>query len=553
SELLTRAGSTFSQSCRTVPWVRAALAERTEGDDAGSWERTKRLEHLVRGLGAEAKLAELLRNVLDALVGWTGVERGLLLLRAPDGRLVPKVARNLARRDLAGDQLRLSMTLAARALERLEPVVAVDAAGELSDLHTSVHALRLRSVLAVPLVAHGDAVGVVYLDDRVRRGAFGERELAWVRTLSTLAATAVARALSEAKLRRAHARAARRGRELERVLAEREARLSVALSSLEGREGRTAGAAFQSIVGRSAAIERTIRIADRIAASEVPVLVIGESGSGKELFARAIHEASRRATSSFVSENCSAIPDTLLESALFGHVRGAFTGADRSRIGLFAAANGGTLFLDEIGEMHLAMQTKLLRILEDGIVRPLGTERSQKVDVRLIAATHRDLEQMVGEKRFREDLFYRLNVVPLRIPPLRERREDISLLVDHFVKTHAPNGPARVTRAALAALEQAPWPGNVRQLENEIRRALVLSDGTIDVEHLSFAEAQAKASQPARDDIGLDVRKRVDQLETELVREAMKKTKGNQTQAAKLLGLSRFGLQKMIKRLGLNA
>jgi transcriptional regulator with PAS, ATPase and Fis domain len=279
----------------------------------------------------------------------------------------------------------------------------------------------------------------------------------------------------------------------------------------------------------------------------VPVMVHGESGSGKELVARAIHDNSARASRPFVSENCGAIPDGLLESALFGHVRGAYTGADRHRVGLFEAAAGGTLFLDEIGEMSLAMQTKLLRVLEDGLVRPLGSERARKADVRVIVATHRDLERMVSEKRFREDLFYRLNIISLEIPPLRERASDIPLLVRRLAEKHAAGRNVAITRAAMQRLLSFGWPGNVRQLENEVRRALVLSDGEIDIEHLS--PEVAGAANAAVADAGLNVRKRVDLLEANLVRDALERTKGNQTQAAKLLGLSRFGLQKMIRRL----
>jgi len=255
-----------------------------------------------------------------------------------------------------------------------------------------------------------------------------------------------------------------------------------------------------------------------------------------------------RASRPFVSENCGAIPEGLLESALFGHVRGAFTGAERPRAGLFEVADRGTLFLDEIGEMSLPMQTKLLRVLEDGMVRPVGSERARKVDVRVIAATHRDLEAMVRARSFREDLFYRLNIITIRIPPLRERPGDIPLMVKHLIAKHGGD-QARVTRAAMERLMGFPWPGNVRQLENEVRRALVLSDGSIDVEQLS-SEIGRSGAAPSRE-LGLNVRGRIDALETELVREALERTHRNQTQAAKLLGLSRFGLQKMIKRLAI--
>jgi len=279
------------------------------------------------------------------------------------------------------------------------------------------------------------------------------------------------------------------------------------------------------------------------------VLIIGESGSGKELIARAIHRNGPRAGRPFVGENCGAIPEGLLESTLFGHVRGAFTSASTSRAGLFEVAHRGTLFLDEIGEMSLGMQTKLLRVLEDGMVRPLGSERERKVDVRVIAATHRDLEAMVKARTFREDLFYRLNIITIKIPPLRERAEDVPLIVQRLLEKHGGGRAARVTPPAMDRLMAFSWPGNVRQLENEIRRALLLSDGSIDEEHLSAEIAGDGA--PAARELGLNLRRRIDALEMNLVREALDRTLGNQTQAAKLLGVSRFGLQKMIKRLGI--
>jgi len=469
-------------------------------------------------------------------------------LRAPDGRLIPRAARNFARRDLEGEQRELPQSLARRALDAKEPIVAVDASGELAGLHKSVHALKLRSILAVPLFARGEAIGVVYLDDRIRRGAFGPRELAWVRTIATLAGSMIESARDQLLLRRAVRAGQRESARLERSLAEREAKIDHMARTL-GRAAPARGTrfAYPDIVGESDAMVRLLRMLDRVAQSEVPVMIFGESGSGKELVARAVHANSSRAQAPFVSENCGAIPEGLLESALFGHVRGAFTGADRSRVGLFEAAEKGTLFLDEVAEMSLGMQAKLLRVLEDGFVRPVGSERGKKLDVRVIVATHRDLEKMVADHRFREDLYYRLNIISLRIPPLRERSADIPLLVRRLGSKHAPGRSVSVSRAAMQRLVAYPWPGNVRQLENEIRRALVLSDGEIDVEHLT--PDVGGASNAAMADAGLNVKKRVDLLEATLVREALNRTRGNQTQAAKLLGLSRFGLQKMIKRL----
>jgi transcriptional regulator with GAF, ATPase, and Fis domain len=544
-ELVRRAPPELKDRVRSLPWV--ARAATGEGR-AMRPEQARDLEALVRSFEDRERLGPLLNRVVDALVLWTGVERGLLLLHGQDGRLVPRAARNLARSDLHGEQLALSTTLARRAVDAREPVVAVDAAGEYDSLHQSVHSLKLRSVLAVPLIARGETLGVVYLDDRARRGAFGDRELGWTRTIASLAAIAIADARDRVLLRRAARQARRASERLAVTLAHREAALDAAERELAKARGeRGTRFRYDAIVGESESVRGMLKLVDRVTASDVPVLVFGESGSGKELVARAIHNNGARAGHAFVSENCGAIPEGLLESALFGHVRGAFTGADRPHAGLFDVAHLGTLFLDEIGEMSLGMQAKLLRVLEDGLVRPLGSERSRKVDVRIITATHRDLEAMVREKSFREDLFYRLNIISIRIPPLRERPGDIPLIVHHLIDKHGGGRAVKVTRAAMDRLVSFSWPGNVRRLENEIRRALVLCEDVIDKSHLS-AEVITGIPTPAGD-YAFNVRRRIDGLERELVREALDRTSGNQTQAAKLLGLSRFGLQKMIKRL----
>ncbi len=535
-------------SLESVHWVRG-LAEEDPRSALGA-AQVGELESIVRALSSRDRLKPLLEQVLDTMVLWTGVERGLLLLRAPSGGLVPRAARNLARRDLTGEQLALSTTLAQRAIAERRAILATDAfaqAAQVGDLHASVHALGLRSVLAVPLVARGDVLGVVYLDDRVRRGAFGPGELAWVRLVASQAALAIADARDQALLRRAVRRAERANARLAAELGAREAELAnVRAELVTSHETRFR---YDEIAGRSEPMRAMLKMVDRVTASEVPVLLAGESGTGKELVARAIHANGPRGKRAFVSENCGSVPESLLESTLFGHVRGAFTGASATRAGLFDVADKGTLFLDEIGEMPLSMQTKLLRVLQNGEVRAVGAERSRTVDVRIIGATHRDLEAMVAAGTFREDLFYRLNVVSVRIPPLRERREDIPLLVNRFVEKYSAGMRTKVTRAAMDRLGTFPWPGNVRQLENEIRRALVLADDRIDVTDLSDEVSRGAGGAAARD-AGLGLKARVDALETDLVRDALGKTKGNQTRAAELLGVSRFGLQKMMKRLG---
>jgi transcriptional regulator with GAF, ATPase, and Fis domain len=538
------------ETLASIAWMRDAIS--TKDDSALAPAQIAQLETIIRSLGTRDGLRPLLLQVLDSMVLWVGVERGLLLLRAPNGKLVARAARNLAREDLRGEQLTLSMTLAKRAMESGDAVVATDAFATMGDVHASVHALRLRSVLAVPLLARGETLGVVYLDDRGRRGAFGPRELSWVRLLASQAAMAIADARDQVLLRRSARRAERARRRIEELLAEREAELAATQTELSHVRGDETRFKYDAIAGRSEPMRTLLRVVDRVTTSDVPVLVVGESGTGKELVARAMHQNGPRSKRPFVSENCGAVPESLLESTLFGHVRGAFTGANQTRAGLFEVADGGTLFLDEIGEMPLAMQTKLLRVLQDGEIRAVGSERTRKVNVRLIAATHRDLEAMVAKRAFREDLYYRLNVVTVRMPPLRERRSDIPLVVAYLLKKHAGSKKVRLTKAAMDRLVMFSWPGNVRQLENEVRRALVMcatteggDDAVIDAPDLSPEILRGELPR----EIGLDLRSRVDALEADLLREALTKTQGNQTKAAELLGLSRFGLQKMMRRL----
>jgi transcriptional regulator with GAF, ATPase, and Fis domain/tetratricopeptide (TPR) repeat protein len=533
-----------------LSWIRAL---RMPSETLLSSEQIADIETLVHALGSAEALRPLLVQVLDALVLWTGVERGLLLLCAPGGRLVARVGRNLGRRDLVGHQLTLSQSLALRAIEEGEPIVAVDASGELGSTHESVHALKLRSVLAVPLLARGEALGVVYLDDRVRRGAFGAKELSWVRLVAAVASVAIAEARDRLRLRRAVRKSERAERRAAELLSKREAELGEARVQLaQSREERPTRHRYDGIIGNSQAMRELLRLVDRVVVAEVPVLVFGESGTGKELIARAIHDNGPRAKAAFVAENCGALPEALLESALFGHVKGAFTGAMRARAGLFEVAHEGTLFLDEVAEMSLGMQTKLLRVLQEGELWPVGADKPRRVDVRVIAATHRDLDAMVRAGTFRQDLFYRLHVIALRVPPLRERHGDVPLLVEHFLSRYARDKTVQIQSQAMELLCRYSWPGNVRQLENELRRAIVLSDEEIRPEELSSEIREAARGVSARP-AGLDLRTHVDYLERQLVGTAMERTSGNQTRAAELLGVSRFGLQKMLRRLGIRA
>ena len=311
---------------------------------------------------------------------------------------------------------------------------------------------------------------------------------------------------------------------------------------------------LEGFIGRSTAVQELVATVRQVAAYPSTVLLTGESGTGKELLARAVHRLSPRAEQAFVAVNCGAIPGTLLESELFGHERGAFTGAVRSRAGLFEQAHRGTLLLDELGELPLELQPKLLRVLEEQAVRRVGASRDTVVDVRVVAATSRDLHKEVAEGRFREDLLYRLDVVHLRLPPLRERREDVPLLVQHFVQSLGERFQKRVRGVspdALELLEAAPWPGNVRQLENAVERAMLLCRG--DVIGVGDLPVQLQTVAPDDDpDEDLSIKRRSADLERELIAKALRRTGQNRTQAAKLLDISYKALVYKIRDYGLD-
>ncbi len=340
--------------------------------------------------------------------------------------------------------------------------------------------------------------------------------------------------------------------------------------------------ALSEIVGRSEAMERVLQTIVKVARSDSPVLIHGESGTGKELVARALHRLSPRASRRFLAVNCSAIPESLLESELFGYVKGAFTGAEKSRKGYFEEATGGTLFLDEIGEMPPRLQAKLLRVLQEKQYTPVGSNEVKLADVRIVTATNVDLEDAVAQQRFRLDLFYRLNVLPIVMPPLRERKGDIRLLLEHFLEhsnqSHGLVNQAFMTPEVYACLERYPWPGNVRELQNLIERIVVMTGGgAINIEALPQEYVQVKAGATARDHASVLIEKSepilrdrdegafqaslevlppeginleffIENLENSLIMQALERTGHNKNQAAKLLGLNRTTLVERIKK-----
>jgi two-component system response regulator PilR (NtrC family) len=321
-------------------------------------------------------------------------------------------------------------------------------------------------------------------------------------------------------------------------------------SKLEGKEK------FVELIGRSQAMREVFSVVEKVAPTRTTVLITGESGVGKELVARALHTKSTRAPGPFVAVNCGAIPEGLLESELFGHVKGAFTGASSAKSGLFQVASTGTLFLDEIGELPLQLQVKLLRALQDRRVKPVGGVEDVEIDARIVAATNRDLQAEVKAGRFREDLFYRLNVIQVKVPPLRERREDVLLLADHFLRKFSrehgrPN--LSFSRAALAALTDYPFPGNVRELENAIERGVTLAEGdVVDLDDLpaSMRAARAPLAAPVSE-IGpsFDLQKYLDDIERQYLERALAQANGVKLEAARLLGLTFRSFRYRLKKL----
>ena len=328
-------------------------------------------------------------------------------------------------------------------------------------------------------------------------------------------------------------------------------RLKQEISEIKGVGG------FSRIITNNAEMLALIGLAGKVARYDSTVLITGESGTGKELVARGIHEASPRRERPFIAINCGGIPETLLESELFGFVKGAFTGADRSHKGLIEEAEGGTLFLDEVGELPLSLQVKLLRVLQEREIRPLGTAASRKIDVRILGATARDLAQEIRQGRFREDLFFRLNVIHIQIPPLRQRQADISLLCQHFLEKldlEMDVGRRMLSPEVMALFDQYDWPGNVRELENIIHRCAVIADDqTIRVEHLpQHMQGGASRAHDERDGCGLSLKQAQEAVEKKYIADALRETGGNRLQASKILEMSYPSLLSKIKKYGLS-
>ena len=528
-------------------------------------QRLSRILEVNADLAGELDVERLTAKIIGHAVELLRAERGYVLLAEQDGSLSVHATRGGAS-DAARTEF--SRSIAEEVLATREPVVTLDAQGDARlKSYASVHQLLLESVACVPILApSGEAIGALYLETRVRPGNHFERELPTLRAF----ADQVAIALENARLVRENRRRADELLSANEELAEAQERLRELLEGRteqlkrtrqklrDARETLYGHFGYQGLVGTSNAMRKVYALVDRVKDTDVPVLITGESGTGKEVVARAVHGASARSKGKMLGVNCGAIPENLLESELFGHVRGAFTGAERDRKGLIREAEGGCILLDEIGEMPMKMQAGLLRVLQEKRVRPVGGTTEEPVDVRIIFATNRDLERMVKEGKFREDLYYRIHVVEIHLPALRERGEDVPQLVDYFLGLFAARYKREkksVSRDALRRLQAYGWPGNVRQLEHVLLNAWVMSEdqellpedfelpdgfrpATSQSPSVLRAPKKGTASQHRRD-------------ERERILEALRSCNWNRVKAAEISGIPRRTFYRRLREYGI--
>ncbi len=477
-------------------------------DRARSGQRLVALDALVRfseRLFAATDVPSLLDELLDALLDVTQADKGFLIL-LEDGEMSVRAARNVARESIEGALERVSDSIVQRVVQTRRPLVVADALHDAEwSGSSSVVNLKLCSVLCAPLLQKGEVFGVIYLGNDDVVSLFDDRALEALTVFSAQASLLLENALLLDSLRREN----------------------VALRE------EVSSRRFGDLVGAGSSMREVYRRIEKVASTDVSVLVTGETGTGKEIVAREIHRRSPRGTGPFVAVNCGAIPESLLESELFGHAKGAFTGAVATRGGRFQAAHGGTLFLDEVGEMPPALQVKLLRALQERAVTKVGDTRPEPVDIRVVAATNKQLEEEIRRGAFREDLYYRLHVVGIALPPLRERGDDVVVLARWFLQRFAKEFGSRVrgfTPSALVAMRKYAWPGNVRELENRVKKAAVLADrALVSADDLDL---RADVLEPI-----LPLAQAKEEFQRRYINDVLERNGGNRTKTAKDLGV----------------
>ncbi|RLB57901.1 MAG: Fis family transcriptional regulator [Deltaproteobacteria bacterium] len=480
-------------------------------------EAFHKMVEFSRRLLGRASVGELLNDLLDAVIELTSADKGMLIL-LEDGRLAVKAARNLKRETIADAVEKVSDTILAQVIKTRRPLIVSDALNhEVFRSSESVINLKLCSVMAAPLMEKGELFGVLYLGNDNVVNLFEERSLEMLEVFAAQASLIVQNALLLDELRLDNQQ------------------LSNQIENMR----------FGEIIGSCPAMQEIFRKMEKVAPTDISVLVTGETGTGKELVARRIHQLSQRASGPFVTINCGAIPPNLLESELFGHVRGAFTGATATRAGKFAAADGGTLFLDEIGELPPELQVKLLRVLQEKKITKVGDTRPEPVDIRVISATNLDMEQAIASGRFREDLYYRINVVSLHLPPLRERGEDLVVLARYLLNRFARELESKVkgfSPAAIEAMRKYSWPGNIRELENRLRKAVVLAEKThlgpgdldLDLEDFETIVPLAQAKE---------------EFQRQYIQKVLARNGGNRTKTARDLGVDPRTIFRHLERM----
>ncbi|MEW6756793.1 MAG: sigma 54-interacting transcriptional regulator [Acidobacteriota bacterium] len=487
-------------------------------------ETLYRLAYVVHSF---TDLQPLLENLVDLAIQHLNAERGVIFLLNPQGELYPTVARSLYPDELV-DVQRVALSVVHASMKSQEGILSANAQSDPRFQSESAIHYNILSVICMPLNFAGTLLGALYVDHGKRPGAFNERDHKFLKSFVDLASSAIKSAQEKESYR---------------------------LENTYLRQMASADQGFPEIISNSPKIISILETVELVAASNVSVLIMGESGTGKELIARAIHFKSSRRDKKFVAQNCASLPESLLESELFGYKKGAYTGASHDKPGLFEVADGGTLFLDEIGDLSLSSQAKILRALQEGEIRRIGDNKPRKVDVRILSATNKDLQDQIQKGLFREDLFYRLNVVTVKLPPLRDRKEDIGLLARHFLNFYGTRMGRRhlgFEKEAVDMLSAYAWPGNVRQLKNEMERlAILLGDGEmVAPQHLS--EVIQQAALLAATHTGAKLKDSLDAIQKKMLVEALQKYRWNKTRAAEDLGITRRGLIKMIERFDLD-
>ncbi len=475
------------------------------------------LYHVSKILNAITNLDSLLEKIMDLAIKTTNAERGFLMLREGND-LEIKVARNIDKKNIKKPSM-LSSTIIDKVLLSKKPILTSNALHDPRfSKSDSVIMFKILSILAVPLVSRDRPLGLLYVDARTQKNIFDKSSLAYLSAFANLAGIAI----ENARLRN--------------NLSSENVRLKVQVRLSGG---------YEDIIGNSTEMKKVMQLVKKVFDKEIPVLLQGESGTGKELIARTIHGLGPRSKYKFVAQYCGALPETLLESELFGYKKGAFTGAETDKMGLLEDANNGTFFLDEIGEVPLSTQTKLLRFLEEGTIRRLGDNKEKKLNVRIISASNKNLDAEVIKGNFRDDLFYRLKVVKIIIPPLRKRRQDIPLLVNYFLKKIEPSRDITVTREAMKRLVDYSWPGNIRELQNAISHAMVMSNSNrMGVDGLP-PEIISKTPFPH-----IKYGMSISAMEKALIKITVEHLAGNRKEAARILGISLRTLHNKIKEYG---